>query len=148
MNLGECFLELANMEEEAANLYKEFSEICSENLKDVIIKLSDEEKKHIGIVYKVSENIKFKEKELGELVNKVFKQQVDYMNVKDKSEILTKEKNFFIFALQMEKNSIEIYTELLKLFKQDSQECKNFEMLLNEEKNHMIYVLNQLHELK
>ncbi|MRY42864.1 MULTISPECIES: hypothetical protein [Bacteria] len=46
--------------------------------------------------------------------------------------------------LEIEKNS----HRLLKLFEQSSEEYINFEMLLNEEKNHMVYVLNELYAIK
>lgn len=148
MTLEQCYLALENMEDAASNVYKTFSKICAENLKDVIIKLSEEEKNHKRIIYNSFKNIKFKEMDLGSSIDDAFKIQDNYMKVADQNEILSNEKNFFIFALQMEKNSAEIYEELLKLFEQSSEEYANFEMLLNEEKNHMVYVLNELYAIK
>ncbi|MGY0374745.1 hypothetical protein [Clostridium sp. JNZ J1-5] len=57
------------------------------------------------------------------------------------------EKEFFQFALQIEKNSIDIYTKLLGSFEADCYEYKIFETLIKEEKKHMIFILNKLYEI-
>lgn len=146
MNLQECFLELANIEEAGAKLYGNFSEECSEKLKAVVISFSQEEERHKKIMIELSIDEKLKENQLQEEVEEVFQKQVDYLN--NKKLDLSSEKEFFGFALQVEKNSVEIYTELLRIFEPDSQSYKNFEELIKEERKHMLYILNRLYELK
>ncbi|PRR81691.1 ferritin family protein [Clostridium vincentii] len=145
MNLGECFLELAKNEEDSGNLYKEFATTCSGKLKSICIKFSKEE--HNAGILKLSKNIKSKDKQLNEDLNDFFKEQTNYIKIKHQNINFVTEKDFFIFVLQMEKNSIKIYTKLLSMFKIDSDEFKIFEKLLNEEKRHMIYILSQIHKL-
>ncbi|MPN55674.1 hypothetical protein SDC9_203358 [bioreactor metagenome] len=59
-----------------------------------------------------------------------------------------KDKDFFIFALGIEKSSINIYSKVLELIKEPSEEYSLFEKLIEEEKKHMIYILKKIHELK
>lgn len=56
-------------------------------------------------------------------------------------------KELFLFALKGEKESIELYSELEKLFEKGSQEQALFEKLAAEEQKHMFFVLQQLHGL-
>jgi len=147
MNLVECFVKLSKIEEDSSILYKEFSEICSERFKHIGINFSKEEEKHREFILRLSSNISFKEIQVDENLNDIFEEQLDYLNFEDKNAILTSEKSFFIFALQMEKNSIEIYTKLLRTFEKDLEEYKIFKTLLNEEKKHMIYILDELYKL-
>jgi hypothetical protein len=148
VNLQECFLKLAKIEEGGSELYQKFSQECSEKLKPVVISFSEEEEKHKSFMIELSNYENLKEEQLHEDVEKVFKKQVDYLNNKDEKLDLTSEKDFFGFALQLEKNSVEIYTELLRIFETDSHGYKSFEELINQERKHMLYILNRLYELK
>jgi len=73
---------------------------------------------------------------------------VEYLFNNDKKLNLNSEKDFFVFALQLERNSVEIYTQLLNIFEEDSYGYKSFEYLIKEERKHMLYILNKLYELK
>ncbi|MFT5873967.1 MAG: rubrerythrin [Clostridium sp.] len=148
MNLQECFLKIAQIEEEGFLLYKKFSEECSEKLKPVVILISKEEEEHKKIMLELSNNEKLKEVQLDKDVEKVFQKQVQYLYNNDKKLNLNSEKEFFIFALQLEKNSVEIYTKLLCVFEMDSYGYRSFEELIKQERKHMIFILNKLYELK
>ena len=149
MNLQECFLELAQSEEDGALLYQKLSEVCSEKLKPVVISFSKEEEKHKKVMLELSNNEELKEKQLGEDVENIFQKQVENLNNNYNKKLnLTSEKEYFLLALQLEKNSIEIYTKLLCIFETDSYGYKNFEDLIKEERKHMLYILNKLYELK
>jgi len=148
MKLQECFLKLSQIEEGGAELYEKFSQKCSEKLKPVVIAFSEEEEKHKNFMLDLSNDENLKEEQLQEDVEKVFQKQADYLNNKDEKLDLTSEKDFFGFALQLEKNSVEIYTELLRIFEIDSIRYKFFEDLINQERKHMLYILNKLYELK
>ena len=73
---------------------------------------------------------------------------MEYLFNNDKKLNLNSEKDFFVFALQLERNSVEIYTQLLNIFEEDSYGYKSFEYLIKEERKHMLYILNKLYELK
>lgn len=141
--MQECFLKLAQSEENGADLYKKFSVVCSVKLKNIVISFSEEEEKHKKIMLELSKKEKLKDKQLNIDVEEVFQKQVEYLYNNGKELNLTSEKEFFVFALQLEKNSVEIYTKL-----SDSYGYKRFEDLIKEERKHMIYILNQLYELK
>jgi rubrerythrin len=148
MDLQECFLRLAQIEEDGAELYQKFAEESSEKLKPVVILFSQEEEKHKELMLELSNNEKLKAEQLCEDVEKVIQKQVDYSNKNSKNLSLTSEKEFFKFSLQLEKNSIEIYTKLLGIFEKESFPFISFEALIGEERKHMLYILNKLYELK
>jgi len=148
MDLQECFLKLAEIEESGAKLYEKFSQQCSEKLKPVVSSFSAEEEKHKNIMFDLSKDEKSKEEQLQKDVEDVFQKQADYLKNKDGKLDLTSEKEFFGFALLLEKNSVEIYTNLLGIFEIDSIRYKCFENLINQERKHMLYILNKLYELK
>ena len=148
MKLKECFLKLAKIEEDGSLLYRRFSEICGEKLKPVVIAFSKEEEKHKIIMLELSNNEKLKENRLNDASENIFQRQVDLLNSNDIKLNRISEKEFFVFALQLEKNSIEIYTELLYIFEMDSYMYKRFENLIKEERKHMVYILSKLYELE
>lgn len=147
MNLQECFLKLASIEEQDADLYKKFSENCAKKLKPTVLSFSKEEENHKVLMIELSNDEKLKEKQLHKDIEKVLESHTHSANT-NKRLNLASEKDFFGFALQLEKSSIEIYTELLNFFESDSYEYKSFEALIKEEKKHMLYILNRLYELK
>lgn len=57
-------------------------------------------------------------------------------------------KDFFVFALGIEKSSINIYSKVLENIKEYSKEYSLFKKLIEEEKKHMIYIIKKIHELK
>lgn len=148
MNLQECFLKLSQSEQNAAKLYRKISEDCSERLKPVVISFSKEEEEHKNYMLKLSSNEKLKEKQLHEEIEEIIKYQDDYLKSKEIILNIASEKDFFGFALKLEKNSVELYTKMLNTFQTDSNEYKGFEVLIKEERKHMLYILNKLYELK
>lgn len=147
MNIYECFLKLAQFEADSAALYQLFSEECSERLKPVLLTFSQEELKHKKAILELSNNEVLKEKELNEHEEKFFQKQVDDSNSNSKDINIASEKAFFRYALQTEKNSIDIYTKLQSIFDIDSYDYKSFETMIKEEKKHMLFILDNLYEL-
>lgn len=89
----------------------------------------------------------FKEKQLDEDSEVILQQHLDFLKNNDNQLNLTSEKDFFQFSLQLEKNSIEMYTQQLIIFETDSDGYKRLECAIKDEKKHMIFILNRLHEL-
>lgn len=58
------------------------------------------------------------------------------------------EKDFFGFALQLERNSVELYTKMQELFEHGSDDHRMFGNLVGEEKKHMLFILNKLYEME
>lgn len=148
MNLQEWFLKLAQIEEDGAELYRKFSEDCNEKLKSVVISFSEEELKHKELMLELSGDENLKKKRLDEEVELTFKKQINHLENNGNKLDSTSEKDFFQFALQLEKNSIEIYTKQLSSFEKDSDAYKKFESIIKEERKHMLFILNKLYELK
>ncbi|MBK5241552.1 hypothetical protein [Clostridium sp.] len=148
MNLQECFLKVAQSEENAAELYEKISVECSERLKPVVISFSKEEIGHKNYMLELASNEKLNEKQLHDEIEEIIKYQEIDLKSNHKALDITSEKDFFGFALKLEKNSVELYTKLLDTFNSDSNEYKGFEVLIKEERKHMLYILNKLYELK
>jgi len=89
----------------------------------------------------------FKEKQLDEDSEVILQQHLDFLKNNGNQLNLTSEKDFFQFSLQLEKNSIEMYTQQLIIFETDSDGYKRLECAIKDEKKHMIFILNRLHEL-
>lgn len=147
MNLHEWFLKLAEIEEDGAKLFENFSEKCSGKLKPVALSFSKEETQHKNFMLELFNDEKFKEKQLDEDGEMILQQHIDFLEKNGNQLNLTSEKDFFQFSLQLEKNSIEIYTQQLKIFEEDTYGYKQLESAIKDEKKHMIFILNRLHEL-
>jgi len=148
VNLQECLLRLAEIEEDGAGLYKKFSDVCSEKLKPVVVLFSQEERKHKEFMLKLATNENLKAEQLDRETEEVIQKQVDYYSTNGDNLNLASEKEFFRFSLQLEKNTIEIYTKLLSILEEESYAFKSFEALIGEERKHMLFILNELYELK
>lgn len=147
LNLQECFLELAQIEGEASELYKKFSLECSEKLIPVVISFSKEEENHKKFMLKLSNNINLKEEQLHDDVDVIFQNQANNLNANNENLNITSERDFFGFALQLEKDSVETYTKLLNVLEINSDEYKGFEALIKEERKHMLFILSELYKL-
>lgn len=147
MNLHEYFLELAQIEEVASELYRKFSEICAESYKTEMILLSKEEEKHREFLIELSNDKDLMAETSNKVVNSLL-YQTEYITNNCKKLDLNSEKALFKFALHIEKNSIDIYINLLSNFEKETNIYKSIEGLIKEERKHMIYILNRLYELK
>lgn len=145
MILQDCIKELIKIEENASELYdKEVSKI-EEKFKPVMIILTNEELKHRKDLFKL-----LKKRELLDYVlNKEIVECLD-----SQKEHLTRgfsgqpsQKEFFKFALQLEKNSAELYEKLAATITLNYKHENIFSKLVLEEKRHMIFILNMLHEM-
>lgn len=148
MTLQEWFLMLAKIEEDGAELYKKFSEFSSGKLKSVILGFAQEEFKHKRLMIDLSSNYQFNGIQLNETVAMLSQQQADYVANNCVNINLSSEKEFLQFALQLEKNYIEIYKRQLDIFDLDSNEYKRFKIVIEESRKHMVFIVNILNDLK
>lgn len=148
MKFQEWFLKLADLEELGEEMYENFSKSCSEKLKPVVLALAKEEAKHQELMVEISGDDRYKEKKLNEEIELMLNQQIDHIKIIGEKLDMNCEKDFFQFALQIEKNSIDIYTAQLSAFENDSNAFIMFENIINEERKHMLYILDRLYELR
>jgi len=148
MNLQESLLILADLEKDAAELYEKFSRECSKELNPIMVSFSKEEKKHEIIVIDLYKIDDLREKQLNEQTKKAIEKQINYINCNSKTLNLNSQKDFFRYSLQMEKNSIDIYTELFNICEKNAYKHVNFENLIEEERKHMLYIIEKLYKMK
>lgn len=148
MNLKEWFLLLAKIEEDGAELYERFSEVCSEKLKPVIRGFAQEEFKHKRLMIDFASDDQYKNIHLDKMVSEISLQQADYIANNCGSVNSPSDKEFLQFALELEKNYIEIYKRQLTIFTADSNEYKKFKNIIEEARKHMIFILNKLNDMK
>ena len=148
MNLQECFIGLTQIESAASQMYQKFADSCSEQLKPVVDSFAQEEGKHQKIMMAFSRQEEFREIQLDPSLAAVLQKQREHLAQDGESLDLTAEKDFFRFALQLETNSVDIYTSCSSIFAADSAEYSRFEALIQEERKHMLFILNRLYELK
>lgn len=148
MNLQESLLILAGFEKDAAGLYEKFSKECSKELNPIMVSFSNEEKKHETFIMDLCINNNLTEKQLNEQTKKAIEKQINFINCNSKVLNLNSQKDSFRYSLQLEKNSIDIYTELLNICEKNAYEHVNFENLIEEERKHMLYIIEKLYKMK
>ncbi len=148
MNIKTCLLKIADAEDDAAILYHNFSQNCSERLKPVLLAFSKEEATHKAEIIELAAYAEFEKKYLHEDAKKFLLKQLANANGNSDSLNFAIDKDFFKYALQIEKNSIEIYRCLMEVLQSESHGYDKLGEMINAEKRHMLYILNQLYELK
>lgn len=148
MNLQEYFLELAKIEELGEELYQRFSESCCDKLKPVVSAFSKEEGRHQKKMMDLAADKQGIMKNLDpEMLNNLNK-QIEHIKINGEKLDQESEKEFFQFALQIEKNSVDIYSGQLSQFKKETSEYKIFENIIREERKHMLFIIEKLHDLR
>lgn len=145
MVLQDCIKELIKMEENASKLYDREARNSDERLEPVMNMLANEELKHRDALCILLESTESLTSVLDEETVKCLNRQKEFLKKgigKDFSQ-----KNFFKFALQLETNSVEIYKNLAANFTRQFDFGKIFAEFVPEEKKHMIFILNMLHEM-
>jgi len=148
MKFQEYFLKLADIEELGENMYENFSESCNEKLKPVVLAFSKEEAKHQRLMVELSADENCIEKKLNNDMELILNRQIDHIKINGANLDMDSEKDFFQFALQIEKNSIDIYSAQLREFENDSEAFTMFENIIKQERKHMLFILDRLYELR
>lgn len=148
MNLLLCIERLVEMELDGAKIYEEIANFSPEEISKVAFTFKNEEFKHAKLLKDMGrevENIrlpadfeKFYDKELNLRSSKYGNDELKFSERKD----------FFMFALKGEKESISIYEKIKEVFALDSKGYNLMDKLIKEEKNHMYFLLKILHDMK
>lgn len=147
MNLYEWLQTAIGNEKGAAGVYGRIAQKSDPDIASIARVFQEEELSHAERISVIVNGIKESDLVLStDMPNEAL--------IKTKNESLSDDelnfmnrKELFLFALKGEKESIELYGELEKLFGKGSKEGELFGKLAAEEKNHMFFVLQQLHEL-
>lgn len=147
MKLSEYVEKLIQMELDAAKLYEEIEQVTSEEIAAAARTFKEEEYSHATILKKIFLNLPPEElsKEVDSISVDAYESN---SNTVAQDENFQNRKNFFLFALQGEKDSLELYGKLKRLFKDDETLSQTFDNLLLEERKHMYFILKNLHEMK
>ncbi|QUH24516.1 hypothetical protein [Serpentinicella alkaliphila] len=148
MLLRELLEELVLAEELGSQTYEKIAEVNEGDIAKTTLIFAKEEKKHTKVIQYLSEVIEGLENPVPEEVVLLLKKN------SGKGEDPTFElegasrKQLFQYALQIEKNSIELYEEIARHYEPDTVEMKEFIKLAKGERAHMYYILKILHDLK
>jgi rubrerythrin len=124
-----------NMEKDGEKFYREQAEINSSNsLYTVCLLLAEEEKNHALLLSDLQNNISVEIDEADSLqqIKSIFK---DIENFKSEIKELPTQLDFYTMALEKEKQSINLYKDLLSKATEDD-ENELFEHLVQQEKRH------------
>ncbi|MHB1153122.1 MAG: ferritin-like domain-containing protein [Eubacteriales bacterium] len=124
-----------NMEKDGEKFYRKQAEINSSNsLYTVCLLLAEEEKNHALLLSDMQNNISVEIDEADSLqqIKSIFK---DIENFKSEIKELPTQLDFYTMALEKEKQSINLYKDLLSKATEDD-ENKLFEHLVQQEKRH------------
>jgi|GEM_PF-1085409 len=148
MIFRELLEHIITTEERAGEIYENIAKISDGDLEMTALNFARQEQHH-------KETIKKFINESKELSQKVPENATLLLESYEKSQveaviknISSSRKELFKFALQMEKDSITLYEEIIRLFHLENFSKEYFEKLVKEERGHMYFVLKQLHELK
>ena len=137
---------MIQLEDNARILYLRFSEVCNPGLKDTMISLSKEEGRHqemIADIFRViKDDVNVDRIEIANLIEK----QQQFFNKMEENISEVGDKDFFIFALGIEKDSINIYSKILEKVKSNYEQYLIFENLIEEERKHTLFILDRLYE--
>lgn len=148
MNLLLFVDRLIEMELDGAKIYEEIDDQSLGEISEIAVKFKGEEIKHAKLLESMREELaaitlnmdfeKFYEEELNLRSSKYNKDELKFLERKD----------FFMFALKGEKESISIYEKIKDMFDLDSKGYSLMDKLIKEEKSHMYFLLKILHDMK
>lgn len=153
MNITEFLLKLVNDEKHAGKMYILLSEILEPSLSKISMKIAKEEIHHVKIIQDLAIKLSDSNYDISSIINKLQPYMDSSIEDKhlDENPILLKDlskKQFFLYALQKEKDSIGIYEILKDFLKKDTSLEYIFSNLVREEENHMYFILDEMHKLK
>lgn len=154
MLIKDLLLKLVMEEKKAGDMYLMLSEKLDPHLAEISLRFSKEEVHHI----KILEDLIVKLSNYTEDISSIKDRIEEFIYADDENKLklnsantslksLTK-KEFFLYALQKEKNSIYVYRILRDFFEDDISLEYIFSNLIKEEENHMYFIISEMHNLK
>ena len=129
------------MEKDSEEYYRELAGKCNNaGLKNILLKLADDEKKHQEIVLKMksSANVEMSDTKILNYAKNIFQEMKDK---KEKIEVNIRQKDLYTKAEELEKKSEDFYLEKAKEA-EDQKHKEIFLKLAEEEKKHFFLLYN------
>lgn len=145
MKLYKYLEKFSKMEKYANSAYEMIKANSSDKIAVAACKLAAEELSHEKLLDTLCREIG--DYEIDDILCHTPEFNMNYLNLNEMELILKNEKDFFLFSLQLEKDSMFLYDKFKENFKVNSKEYKLFSKLAEVEKEHMYYILKIMHEL-
>lgn len=153
MLIKDLLSKLVKEEKKACDMYLMLAEKLDSNLAEVSLRFSKEEVHHIKILEDLVDKLSSYTKDISSVQYRIEEfinadeNKLKFDKIDDSLKSLTK-KEFFLYALQKEKNSVYIYRTLKDFFEDDITLEYIFSNLIKEEENHMYFIISEMHNLK
>lgn len=136
------------MEKDAGNIYDIISNKSEGEISEVASIFRKQEIIHAERIQILGEKHRDKEVSIRSEIMYLPEYSLQSERISEDTLNFSTRKELFLFALRGEKDSILLYSEFGKEFDVGSDENIFFEKLANEERGHMYYILQKLHELQ
>jgi rubrerythrin len=147
MKLKECLTKFMEMEKNAGDLYGQIAQISNDEISHTASIFQEQEYLHEKRIEELEKNLYDETLSIDPLFFYIPEHGWENNGCLTKQISFKNRKEFFLFALQNEKDSIVMYTEFKKFFSPHSPVCKVFDSLIQEERQHMYFILQRLHLL-
>ena len=147
MKLYDYIDKYIELEQYASKLYENIKTKSPDKIANIADNFAKEEIMHMEWLRKLKLEIPNRTIEGNDELYFLSDYNPDGFEAKDEEFRFDSEKDFFLFALQLEKNSILSYNEFKDNFQRDSKEYGFFEKMIHEERKHMVYILKVLQEI-
>lgn len=148
MIFKELLEHIVSTEERAGRIYESIAKISDDDIKKTAVSFAKQEQHHKEIINEFIRDGNELDQVVPENATLLLESYENNQREALIKNVSVSRKELFKFALQMEKDSITLYEEIIRLFHLEDLSKKYFEKLVKEERGHMYYVLKQLHELK
>lgn len=135
MKIKNCMDIFIRIEKNAASLLDEMAPYLDEETLEFAMSLADKKREYadkLALIKKSLEDTEF---------SSCIADKIDLIDFDFNYENLDK-KDFFLLALKMENETLRMYEICSKNLNIDSNERKMFELLIDEEKNHLYHVID------
>src|SRR6056297_835591 len=148
MILNDLLKKLIQTESNASEVYEHIAAVNEGDIKATALTFSKEEKNHSQVIKSILDLEEGLEIEVPEEVELIIETNDKEGGDTDSELAGASRKQLFKFALQMEKNSVNLYEKISQCFETKTTGKQQFEKLAKEERSHMYFILKKLHELK
>lgn len=148
MILRELLEEIIQTEDIASGVYEKISVENGGDIATTAVTFAKQEKNHSQVIRSIIERSEDLENPAPEQLGLLLKLAQKEDGEPTFKLVGASRKQLFQYSLQMEKNSINLYEEIVRYFGPETIEGQLFEKLSKEERAHMYFILNKLHELK
>ncbi len=153
MLIKDFLLKLVGDEKYAGEMYVLLAERLEPALAEISLKFSKEEVHHIRILQDIAKKLANSEYEIDSILDDLspyIGSKLENKALDENPDLLRdiSKKQFFLYALKKEKDSIAIYEILREFFKADTSLEYIFSNLIKEEEDHMYFILDEMHKLK